>query len=291
MTDECFEDVLKLLHNPTVIYNRKDIPKTTKGFEKASKLSDMIIKISWQCSQCKAIKSKIMKQGDGSPNLNCCGRKFTYKDDHYIIFNSAQVLQLTLASVQSGFLNNKSDNLSEVFITLNTDGAPLFKGSKSAFWPVLGAVDGTYYKVRKANIIMLGLYVGLTKSSKPDFKILLESIVENLEYYQRTGLEWRDSSNEIRRSLIKLSAVVCDSIARPLVQNIKQFNGKYGCGYCYHNEAGHYFRHVDTHNIKYRSQDEYYADYFATQTNEESHGVKGESPFLFLSNFDMIFGE
>lgn len=36
--------------------------------------------------------------------------------------------------------------------------------------------------------------------------------------------------------LIKVYALLAtvDTVARPLIQNIKQFNGAYGCSYCFH---------------------------------------------------------
>jgi len=33
---------------------------------------------------------------------------------------------------------------------------------------------------------------------------------------------------------VYMGLVSCDSVGRPLLQNMKQFNGEYGCGFCRH---------------------------------------------------------
>lgn len=48
------------------------------------------------------------------------------------------------------------------------------------------------------------------------------------------GVEWKDSDGKMRKTKCSPIMCVCDTIARPMFQKFKQFNGEYGCSYCLH---------------------------------------------------------
>lgn len=48
------------------------------------------------------------------------------------------------------------------------------------------------------------------------------------------GVTWVDKDGRRRTSRVRALVCVCDAVARAMVQNLKQFNGRYGCGFCYH---------------------------------------------------------
>ena len=110
-----------------------------------------------------------------------------------------------------------------------------------------------------------------------------------------------DSQNNISikingedRSMRLFPLVACvDSMARPLMQGIVQFNGKYGCNWCLH--PGEYF----ARSIKYPVLDHHPEDRDAKTTialmNEVQvakhpmFGVKHAPHLINLPYFDIIF--
>lgn len=72
-------------------------------------------------------------------------------------------------------------------------------------------------------------------SSKPSMHTFLKPFVEQCRRLQSDGFMWYDCISKCVRAT-KVFAIVCscDSVARALLQNIKQFNGKYGCSRCLH---------------------------------------------------------
>jgi len=53
-------------------------------------------------------------------------------------------------------------------------------------------------------------------------------VVECLEQLYDRGIEWMKCGRTVTTK-VYMSLVSCDSIARPLLQNKKQFNCEYGC--------------------------------------------------------------
>ncbi|MGH0167634.1 UNVERIFIED_CONTAM: hypothetical protein FKN15_053066 [Acipenser sinensis] len=63
--------------------------------------------------------------------------------------------------------------------------------------------------------------------------VYLEPFVEECRSLWSDGVQWVDPvSGNDRLSKIYTTCAVCDSVARPLMQNMMQFNGYQGCGFC-----------------------------------------------------------
>lgn len=291
LTDACMNDILKMLHNPDVLLNRSQIPKTTRSLETAVGVHKMSMKLGWKCKICEQFVQKDYNYNNKKTALMCCDQKMSFADDHHIILSVKEVMQHILPSVANHFLN-KSNPFEVINLSMNTDGAPMFKSSNSSLWPILAAIDNTLAKSRKQNIIMFGIWVGMKKSSKPDFNVFLASILQQLKTFYSETIPWNDREGNLHRSKLKVNVVLCDSIARPLVQNMSQFNAEYGCSYCFHKQKGHYFTHSNINQLKMRNHREYNAD--VTRSGESnqpsSRGVKGSSPFSVLHYFDIIKG-
>ncbi|KAL7300261.1 hypothetical protein TKK_0006897 [Trichogramma kaykai] len=118
----------------------------------------------------------------------------------------------------------------DLTIQWNVDGVSLQKSSKKSLWPILVAINEFPYRVRKNNILICGLWYG---QEKPIMNTFLKPFVDELITLSDNGFT---SSTFIDTTpvLMKVHEIIApvDSIARPLVQNMKQFNGKYGCPYC-----------------------------------------------------------
>ena len=121
-----------------------------------------------------------------------------------------------------------NDNIS---FTWNTDGVPVFESSNFSIWPLLLTINEVKPELRSEYVLLQGLHFG---QKKPLMSTYLKPFVKELKSLYDDGLCWRDSQGEqhITKCIALLSCV--DSPARATLQNIKQFNGKFGCSFCEH---------------------------------------------------------
>ncbi len=123
---------------------------------------------------------------------------------------------------------------------------------------------------------------------KPIMSVLLTPFVNELCSLEREGLIWKNSQNV--EHISKVYALICsaDSVARPLLRNTKQFNGEYGCDFCYHIGGGPYpYRRPES---LLRSETEHYEHAMADTVELPVKGVKGPSELMRLQKFQMING-
>nr|XP_020441759.1 uncharacterized protein LOC109951534 [Monopterus albus] len=69
---------------------------------------------------------------------------------------------------------------------------------------------------------------------KPSIFTLLTPFLKEASLLETEGVDWQDI--EGNRHVSKVYVLICssDSVAQPLLRNTKQFNGFYGCDFCYH---------------------------------------------------------
>lgn len=141
------------------------------------------------------------------------------------------------SDVDDGLLYKKIDeknpsNLFTLAITLNADGANIFRSSHNSLWPIQIVLNCLPPDLRylPENIIVSTLYYG---KKKPDmFDLLyflsaeLHSLIERFISFNKR----EDFFNFIPRVLL----CACDLPARTAIQNFKGVNAKYGCPFCYH---------------------------------------------------------
>ncbi|XP_036143289.1 uncharacterized protein LOC118645713 isoform X1 [Monomorium pharaonis] len=181
----------------------------------------------------------------------------------------------------------------DLSITWNTNGVSLHKCSKCSMWPLQVCINELPYRVRRKNMILCGLFYNETK---PIMNIFLESFVKELLSLCENGFNSTTIYHEEPIN-IKVHTILCsvDSVARPLIQNIKQYNGAYGCLYCFHIgeriNVGRGFARVYRYkkNIETRSKDMH--DKLvkeAVENNIIKKGVKGPSIMSLLPYHDII---
>ncbi|XP_057177999.1 uncharacterized protein LOC130546654 [Triplophysa rosa] len=79
-----------------------------------------------------------------------------------------------------------------------------------------------------------------------------------------------------------------NSVARPLLKNTKQFNGKYGCDFCLHYGGGPYV--WETPEPPLRTDTDHFRHAMLATPEKPIMGVKGPSPLMELETFNMITG-
>lgn len=141
---------------------------------------------------------------------------------------------------------------------------------------------------------MCGLWFGQKKPVMDDF---LVPFIDELKKLQEEGIKWKHE-NTVKTT--KVFALICtsDAPARCSMQNFKQFNGKFGCGFC--EEEGERVEKKKGHCRVYPYNDpitkrtyvncvENAKIAFATDTSVK--GIKGPSILMTLyPNFNLVDG-
>lgn len=244
---KCLENHLALLdlHFPEPIYKSKH--NFLKSFPKSNAVEyfycchcEIILTLSetniYECSHCnnKYEKKKLKSEG----------LYFLYiplRDQIINFFNSQISEKIVTETDNCDVINSriyrylKENNIignDDLTIQFNVDGVNYFKSSKKSLWPILVTINELPYRIRKNNVILCGLWEGI---GKPKMNLYLQPFVDELVELQNNGLHCtRYNSNNLIE--LKIHPIICsiDSVARPMVLNMAQYNGKFGCTYCYH---------------------------------------------------------
>jgi hypothetical protein len=305
LTNACMNDIIRIIK----VSDSAEVGLLPLNFEKLEEetLCDQLkMKLVFKCLKCKKTTSSTFSVR-GTANLpRCCNRRFSYNDEHAVMFDPFQLLSLVLPTVwrsrNEGYLSPRQQELyqelkfsfsTDFSVTLNLDGVPIFTGSKRSMWPILGYIDGCSAKDTKSNIIVFGVWMAGKGANKPECDTLLNPIVDAFNRMSTVGLKWKTLSGDIMVSKAFVSRGLCDSMARPPVQGLMQFNAEYGCGFCEHKQTKHYFTHtkeLSTLRTNANHRDLCSHTRFDKMTIDETKGIKRASVFLKLPYFDIIQG-
>ncbi|CAM4552754.1 unnamed protein product [Leuciscus chuanchicus] len=115
-----------------------------------------------------------------------------------------------------------------------------------------------------------------------------DSNQRKLKELEQVGIKWRDSENVEHTAKVHCLLCSSDSVARPLLRNTKQFNGKYGCDFCLHHGGGPYI--WETPEPPLRTEKDHFRHAMLATPAKPVMGVKGPSPLMELESFHMING-
>lgn len=190
-----------------------------------------------------------------------------------------------------GELCNGYKNLS---LSMNFDGAPVFESSSFSIWPMQLMINELPPEIRRKNMMIAGLWFG---RGKPPCLSIFEPFTRELDSLAQDGVKWF-SGNEVIMSKVYLAVCPVDSVCRCVLQNMKQFNGEYGCPWCLNKgemveKGGGYVRvykyndveadkRTMTENLQHVAQ--------ALESSTPVYGVKGPSPLMNVKGFDVIHG-
>jgi len=181
-----------------------------------------------------------------------------------------------------------------ITLTLNSDGVPVFKSSAFSFWPMLCSVNELPISKRRTNIVMPGLWFGTTK---PTFSTFFKPFVSEIKHLRQNGFEMIANCGMIFKLYVTILICTCDSVARCLLQNVKQFNGNYGCNWCLlkgkREKKGKGSVHVYpfVENLTKRSHTNTVEHARSAYSSGDCvYGVKGPSPLLGLPDLNIVDG-
>ncbi|CAL1295766.1 unnamed protein product [Larinioides sclopetarius] len=187
--------------------------------------------------------------------------------------------------IKKGLFNINID----LSVTFNTDGSPIFKSVKNSLWPIQFRLNELPLEERfeSHRNLVAGLWFGSKEPAMPTF---FTPFLKEAKVLSKEGLVWGYG----KASKVFFLLCVADSVAKPQLQNVKQFNGKYGCPYCYHPGEiveGNQIRYPVHTMYPNRKNKEMRDDMVeAEETGNVVRGIKGLSPFCLLPYFDIVYG-
>jgi len=255
--------------------------------------------VTVKCDNCSIVYNRLNLQRDR--------KYFLYlplKEQLIALINSENYLHFRKESeTESDIINGtfyrklRSKNIigiNDITIQWNTDGVKLFNSSSRSIWPILVTINELPYRLRKHHIMITGLWFD---SVKPDMNIFLKPFIEELIDLHNNGFQCATfiHNEPIQINVHALVAPV-DTIARPMIQCMKQFNGKYGCSYCYHKgkqirtDDGRVHKNIypgDVRMLRKKRDYEMQAEK-ALQKSKHVKGVKCPSIVVLLPVFNII---
>ncbi|XP_025162723.1 uncharacterized protein LOC105181603 isoform X2 [Harpegnathos saltator] len=187
--------------------------------------------------------------------------------------------------------NKPLNNMWNFSYTFNTDGCQAGNSNKVSIWPIYATLNELPYKMRSKYMMLLGIWVN---KREPNMQIFLQPFVKEVNFLSTYGLQWQYDKNTIITSRIIPVCCYVDSVARPAMLNMKQFNGHYGCTFCEHPTEyveGYRKYPVSTNIFPNRTNASIKQNMItAHATSIPIKGAKGPSPLMSLKYFDLVNG-
>lgn len=178
-------------------------------------------------------------------------------------------LKKGLVSNISKYPLHTQQNLTEIPLSFNIDGLPLFKSRNLSLWPILCAI-----LIKPVHVFPVALCLG---TSKPADLHFIDDTIHELDVILQDGIDIDGSAVPVL-----LKCIICDAPARAMVKCIKLYSGYFGCDRC--TQKGQWFGRMtfqETRNLILRTDVS-----FRNKTCEGHH--KGDTPFTNSENIDMI---
>ncbi|KAK6478319.1 hypothetical protein HHUSO_G20613, partial [Huso huso] len=228
------------------------------------------------------LKSLLLDPNIASGVLSCKGR-FSDNTMHDIIDG---------AKYRTSY-STVPDSCNVISLSFSCDGIPVFNSSSFSVWPVLCVIIEIPPKERFSHILLASLWFG---SKKPDMTVFLQPFVDECKNLSTEGMSWTDQSTGKKIfSNVLTTAAICDSVARPMLQNMVQYNGLYGCGFC--QDSGKVVSKGKGNARVYPYNRDSYVRTTAETLENAKHalkegkpvnGVKGPSLLSVIPSFDLI---
>lgn len=116
----------------------------------------------------------------------------------------------------------------DISCQMNTDGVKLFKSGDADVWPIYISINELPYKRRRQFTSLVGLWFG---DHKPNMATFFKPFIRHCNEFVDEPLVWTHQG-QTYKSRVYFPLCTADSVARPALQGLKQFNGFYGCPWC-----------------------------------------------------------
>lgn len=140
--------------------------------------------------------------------------------------NSDLITDITTGAAYKTLRQKVALGQSDLTLTFNTDGSPIFKSSKTSVWPIQFTVNELPPSVRLHHPTLAALWFG---KCHPDMSAFLTKFVDEVNNMIPVAWTHGDRSHASRAFVLCCSV---DAPARAAVQNMVCFNGFFGCPFC-----------------------------------------------------------
>lgn len=189
---------------------------------------------------------------------------------------------------------NVQPNTVLLTFNFNSDGAPISKSSKNGIWPIQIIINELPPRVRFRYILLAAMWMTTSEPSPQFMNLYMKVFIDQLRDLMQNGVTIKLSNNEEITFVLKPLCATVDSVARPVIQNRLQFNGHYGCSWCYQfgkYENGAMRYPFEDEDPPLRNHNTFIQDMLqAEQANRFIMGVKGYAEITNLHNFDCVWG-
>ncbi|KAH9374913.1 hypothetical protein HPB48_022962 [Haemaphysalis longicornis] len=299
------------------------VPGTTYFFRKLWKDKKEALKLHFFCQSCHGYIGQIAR-ATGTQSITCgfCEKKSTFQSlmraaSFFIMFDLKKQIEALLTHVSGTLLdslqrlrakchvpgvysditdgdlyrsvrNQLSMAWSDLTLTFNTDGAPVFESSKFSIWPVQFFVNELPVPARWNHVTISALWFS---KLHPPMNVFMTRFVDEVK---NIGvLSWSHAGTAVASTVHAVLACV-DSPARASVLNSKQYNGYFGCSWClqegtpvgrtmkypWNGEPAPERSHARVFNAMLR----------AGQFKNGIDGIKGPSALMKLRGFNLVWG-
>lgn len=122
-------------------------------------------------------------------------------------------------------------NKYDLTLILNTDGLALVKSAKSHCWPLMCTIAELPEHYRDSFILYLAVWYD--NDCKPSMNTFLQPFCLKLKQCFNSGIQWiHPVTKESITSTVVAPLIIADAPARAQLQNVLNFNGRYGCNIC-----------------------------------------------------------
>lgn len=179
----------------------------------------------------------------------------------------------------------------DISLQWNADGVQTFKSSKVSMCPLQVSINELHYRLRKENILLAGMWAA---TEKPVLDLFLKPFIDELKDLHTNGFECLPPNFE-EPVTIKVHTILApvDSVERCALQNIHQFNGRYGCSLCLnpgeHVSVGNGYTRIYRGEGTKRTENQHRRDTIKAEAEKTIvNGVKGVSLLMLLPVFNIV---
>jgi hypothetical protein len=192
-----------------------------------------------------------------------------------------------ISGVNNGMWHrNQQDRENLITLNLNTDGVRPFKqGKKPNLWPLFLTINDLdpIDRFKKRNIISAGYWLS---DIQPIVDYFLQPLIDEMNELSNSGMEING-----RRFKVIIAACCFDSVARPKILCMKQFNGNYGCTFCLHPGVQQHYPYMQVERrtlVNYLEDVTAWSNLSVAEKNKglAINGVKGRTILLQLEGFN-----
>ncbi|XP_075534303.1 uncharacterized protein LOC142568106 [Dermacentor variabilis] len=253
---------------------------------------------SAECSSCHSVRTtqSLKKEGSFFFILNLATQLSHMiertKEELHESLEALKQPSSTITDITKGHCYSKlreEQNLcpDDLTLTINTDGSPVWKSSKTSVWPLQFIVNELPPHLRLKHPVLAGLWFG---RKHPEMQLFLQQFVNEVN---STGVVKWAHKGDIHVSKPYVLCVSVDAPARASVQNMVTFNGYFGCTWCLspgeHREGS--MRYTLVSPIEQRTSDRVKSEmHLASRIKDTINGLKGPSALMNLKGLDLVNG-